>query len=52
MRYRSHNNLIRYFIEPHDQLPEAYLGVTWYQWWLDCEYKHYNTGGDFGGGLF
>ena len=25
MRYRSHNNLIRYFIEPHDQLPEAYL---------------------------
>ena len=25
---------------------------TWYQWWLDCEYKHYNTGGDFGGGLF
>ena len=25
MRYRSHNNLIRYFIEPHDQLPDAYL---------------------------
>jgi len=25
---------------------------TWYQWWLDCENKHYNTGGDFGGGLF
>ena len=25
MRYRSHNNLIRYFIEDHDQLPEAYL---------------------------
>jgi hypothetical protein len=25
MRYRSHNNLIRYFIEDHDQLPDAYL---------------------------
>jgi len=25
MRYRSHNNLIRYFIEDHNQLPEAYL---------------------------
>jgi hypothetical protein len=25
MRYRSHNNLIRYFIEDHDQLPPAYL---------------------------
>jgi hypothetical protein len=25
MRYRSHNNLIRYFIEDHGQLPEAYL---------------------------
>ena len=25
MRYRSHNNLIRYFIEDHRQLPEAYL---------------------------
>ena len=25
MRYRSHNNLIRYFIEEHNQLPEAYL---------------------------
>ena len=25
MNYRSHNNLLRYFIEPHDQLPEAYL---------------------------
>ena len=25
MRYRSHNNLLRYFIEDHNQLPEAYL---------------------------
>ena len=25
MRYRSHNNLIRYFIEDHNQLPDAYL---------------------------
>ena len=25
MRYKSHNNLIRYFIEDHNQLPEAYL---------------------------
>ena len=25
MNYKSHNNLLRYFIEPHDQLPEAYL---------------------------
>jgi hypothetical protein len=25
MRYKSHNNLLRYFIEPHDQLPDAYL---------------------------
>ena len=25
MRYRSHNNLLRYFIEPHDQLPRSYL---------------------------
>ena len=25
MRYRSHNNLIRYFIEDHDTLPDAYL---------------------------
>jgi hypothetical protein len=25
MNYRSHNNLIRYFIEDHNQLPEAYL---------------------------
>ena len=25
MRYRSHNNLIRYFIEDHDQLPRSYL---------------------------
>ena len=25
MRYKSHNNLIRYFIEPHHQLPASYL---------------------------
>jgi hypothetical protein len=25
MRYRSHNNLIRYFIEDHNQLPASYL---------------------------
>ena len=25
LRYRSHNNLLRYFIEPHDQLPRSYL---------------------------
>ena len=25
MRYKSHNNLIRYFIEDHNQLPDAYL---------------------------
>ena len=25
MRYRSHNNLLRYFIEDHNKLPEAYL---------------------------
>ena len=25
MNYRSHNNLLRYFIEPHDQLPRSYL---------------------------
>ena len=25
MRYRSHNNLLRYFIEPHHQLPRSYL---------------------------
>jgi hypothetical protein len=25
MRYKSHNNLIRYFIEPHHQLPATYL---------------------------
>jgi len=25
MRYKSHNNLLRYFIEPHDQLPASYL---------------------------
>ena len=25
MKYRSHNNLIRYFIEDHNQLPDAYL---------------------------
>ena len=25
MNYKSHNNLLRYFIEPHDQLPDAYL---------------------------
>ena len=25
LRYKSHNNLLRYFIEPHDQLPRSYL---------------------------
>jgi hypothetical protein len=25
MRYKSHNNLLRYFIEPHYQLPASYL---------------------------
>ena len=25
MNYKSHNNLLRYFIEPHDQLPRSYL---------------------------
>ena len=25
MRYKSHNNLLRYFIEPHHQLPATYL---------------------------
>ena len=25
MRYKSHNNLLRYFIEPHHQLPQGYL---------------------------
>ena len=25
MNYRSHNNLLRYFIEPHHQLPRSYL---------------------------
>ena len=25
MNYKSHNNLLRYFIEPHDQLPASYL---------------------------
>jgi hypothetical protein len=25
MRYKSHNNLLRYFIEPHHQLPRSYL---------------------------
>ena len=25
MKYRSHNNLLRYFIEDHNQLPDAYL---------------------------
>jgi len=25
MRYKSHNNLLRYFIEPHHQLPASYL---------------------------
>ena len=25
MNYKSHNNLLRYFIEPHDQLPDASL---------------------------
>ena len=25
MNYKSHNNLLRYFIEDHNQLPEAYL---------------------------
>ena len=25
MRYKSHNNLLRYFIEPHHQLPGTYL---------------------------
>ena len=25
MRYKSHNNLLRYFIEPHHQLPAAYV---------------------------
>ena len=25
MNYRSHNNLLRYFIEDHDQLPRSYL---------------------------
>jgi len=25
MNYKSHNNLLRYFIEPHNQLPASYL---------------------------
>jgi len=25
MNYKSHNNLLRYFIEPHHQLPRSYL---------------------------
>ena len=25
MNYKSHNNLLRYFIEDHRQLPDAYL---------------------------
>ena len=25
LRYKSHNNLLRYFIEPHHQLPRSYL---------------------------
>jgi len=25
MQYKSHNNLLRYFIEPADQLPASYL---------------------------
>jgi len=25
LRYKSHNNLLRYFIEPHEQLPRSYL---------------------------
>jgi hypothetical protein len=25
LRYKSHNNLLRYFIEPHHQLPGTYL---------------------------
>jgi len=38
MRYKSHNNLLRYFIEPHDQLPASYLKSCreFFSWLKQC----------------
>ena len=39
LRYKSHNNLLRYFIEPHHQLPRSYL-ASCKKFFKDLSNKH------------
>jgi len=44
MRYKSHNNLLRYFIEPHHQLPASYL-KSCNKFFKELSYKQQATSG-------